>query len=397
MSMTRSTATQADGIAQAIIAGLITTMVGFVASFAVVLAGLFQVGATVGQAASGLLILCLCVGLSTIVLSLRHRVPISVAWSTPGAAMLAALAPGAFGFAQAVGAFIVGGVMIMLSGLVPVLHRLLTRIPVPIAQGMLAGVLIPLCLTPFTALGTIPVPALGILLVFFLGLRLLPKFAVALSMLAALGFGLWHIARTGLWGQLELLPHLQWVSPEFSWQAIASISVPLFIVTMASQNIPGVAVLGSFGYALPWRSSMLVTGAGSSLGAFFGGHAINLAAITAALAAGEQAGADASRRWRAATSSGVFYLIFAALSALIVSVASASPEGLFQAAAGLALLATLGNSLLGAVADPSWRLSALVTVLVAAGNLTLFGIGGAFWALVAGLLTHFIVEREARR
>ncbi|WP_434922019.1 benzoate/H(+) symporter BenE family transporter [Glutamicibacter sp. PAEs-4] len=395
--MARQTPTTGNALSQSVLAGLITTMVGFVASFAVVLAGLFQVGASREQAASGLLVLSLTVGLSTIALSWRHRLPISIAWSTPGAAMLAALAPGEFGFNQAVGAFIVGGILIMSAGLVPSLHRLLTRIPVPIAHGMLAGVLIPLCLKPFTAVASTPFPALGILLVFFIGLRILPKFAVALSMLAAVGFGLWHIGRTEAWDSIEALPQLQWVSPEFSWQAIASISVPLFVVTMASQNIPGVAVLSSFGYTAPWRSTMLVTGLGSAGGALFGGHAINLAAITAALAAGEQAGADPRLRWRAAASSGVFYLVFGALSALIVSVASASPEGLFQAAAGLALLATLANALLGAMADSAWRLSALATVLVAAGNLTLFGIGGAFWALVAGLLTHFIVERNARR
>jgi len=386
-----------DQISQPIIAGLITTMVGFVASFAVVLAGLYQVGASPSQAASGLLALSVLVGLCTLVLSWRHRMPISIAWSTPGAAMLASLAPGAFSFEQAVGAFIVSGVLIILTGLLPGLHKLLTKIPVPIAQGMLAGVLLPLCIKPFTALGTITLPALGILLVFLIGLRVLPKFAVALSMLAAVCFGLWHIGVNDAWGQLQVLPHLEFVVPEFSLPAIVSISVPLFIVTMASQNIPGVAVLGSFGYELPWRPSMIFTGVGSAVGAFFGGHAINLAAITAALAAGEQAGAEPKLRWRAGCSSGFFYLVFGALSALIVSLASASPEGLFQAAAGLALLATLTNALLGSMSDPSWRLGALVTALVAAGNLTLFGIGGAFWALVAGLLTHFIAERSVRR
>ena len=385
-----------DGLGQAVLAGLVTTMVGFVASFAVVLAGLFQVGATAQQAASGLLILSVCVGFTTIVLSLRHRLPISIAWSTPGAAMLASVAPGEFGFGQAVGAFIVAGVLIMLTGLVPLFQRWLRQIPVPLAQGMLAGVLIPLCLKPFTVLSTIPVQGLGILLVFFLGLRLLPKFATVLSMIAAVGFGLWHIGSHGAWEQITVMPELHWVSPEFSWQAIASISVPLFIVTMASQNIPGVAVLKSFGYTVPWCSSMLLTGAGTSVGALFGGHAINLAAITAALAAGDHAGANASRRWRASLSAGGFYVVFAGLSTLIVSVASASPEGLFQAAAGLALLATLASSLLGAMTDAAWRLSALVTVLVAASNLTIFGIGGAFWALLAGLFTHIVVERTAR-
>lgn len=386
-----------DSLSHAVIAGLITTLVGFVASFAVVLAGLFQVGASPAQAASGLLALSVCVGICTMVLSWRHRMPISIAWSTPGAAMLASLAPGAFTFAEAIGAFMISGVMIVLTGLLPGLHKLLARIPVQIAQGMLAGVLLPLCIKPFTSLGTITVPALGILLVFLIGLRILPKFAVAVSMLAAVGFGLWHIGQNQAWAQLQVVPQLEFVAPEFSWQAVASISVPLFIVTMASQNIPGVAVLNSFGYQLPWRPSMILTGIGSAAGALFGGHAINLAAITAALAAGEQAGENPKLRWRAAASSGIFYLLFGACSALIVSVANTSPEGLFQAAAGLALLATLGSSLVGAMGDAAWRLSALVTVLVAAGNLTLFGIGGAFWALVAGLLTHFIAERNARR
>ncbi|WP_345469580.1 benzoate/H(+) symporter BenE family transporter [Glutamicibacter ectropisis] len=386
-----------NSLSQAVMAGFITTMVGFIASFAVVLAGLFQVGATPTQAASGLLALTVCVGVCTMVLSWRHRMPISVAWSTPGAAMLASLAPGSFTFAQAIGAFIVSGVLIILTGLLPGLHKLLTKIPVPIAQGMLAGVLVPLCIKPFTSLGTITFPALGILLVFLIGLRVLPKFAVALSMLTAVGFGLWHIGANQAWNQLHVLPQLEFVAPEFSFQAIVSISIPLFIVTMASQNIPGVAVLSSFGFQLPWRPAMVMTGIGSGVGALFGGHAINLAAITAALAAGEEASADPKLRWRAGVSSGIFYLIFGAFSALIVSVANTSPEGLFQAAAGLALLATLASSLLGAMGDATWRLSALVTVLVAAGNLTLFGIGGAFWALVAGLLTHFIAERSARR
>ncbi len=337
------------------------------------------------------------VGVASIVLSLRHRIPITVAWSTPGAALLASLSVGSFSFAQSVGAFIVSGLLIVLTGLIPILQKLLSAIPVPIAQAMLAGILIPLCLKPFLALGTIPLAATVILLVFVLGLRFVPRYAVALSMGAALVYGLIHISRTGTWSMVQPLPSIEFVVPEFSWQAIASISLPLFIVTMASQNIPGVAVMSSFGYATPWRSSMVATGVGSAAGALFGGHAINLAAISAALAAGEGAGKDPRQRWKASAFSGVFYLIFATGSALLASLAMLSPAGLFEAAAGLALLATLSNAMRGAMKEPRWQLSALATMLVAAGNVTLFGIGGAFWALLIGLLTHIIAERIARR
>ncbi|MDR4532492.1 benzoate/H(+) symporter BenE family transporter [Glutamicibacter sp. PS] len=392
--MSQSVAAENNALRDAVLAGLVTTVVGFTSSFAVVLAGLTAAGATANQAASGLLALTLLTGVSCIVLSSWHRVPITVAWSTPGAALLAGLAPGNFSFAQAVGAFIVSGVLIMLTGLVPALQRLMAAIPVSIAQGMLAGILIPLCLKPFTALSQIPIEALAILLAFLVALRKLPKYAVGLSMLVAVVIGLWHIAAHGAWAQISAVPSLELVVPEFSLAAVASISLPLFIVTMASQNIPGVAVMSTFGYTTPWRSSMLVTGAGSAAGAFFGGHAINLAAISAALAAGEAAGSNPALRWRAATSSGMFYLLFAAGSVLIASVAAASHAGLFEAAAGLALLATLANALGGALADPAWRFSALATLLVATSNLTIFGIGGAFWALLIGLGVHLIAERS---
>lgn len=382
---------------QAILAGFITTMVGFTSSFAVVLTGLLHAGATDAQASSGLFSLTLLVGVTSFVLSLRHRLPVTIAWSTPGAALLASLNSSSFTFSQSVGAFVLCGVMIMLTGLIPALQKVLTAIPVPIAQGMLAGILIPLCLKPFTALTTIPWAALLILVVFLLGLRFLPRYAVALSMAAAVFYGLGTIAQAGAWQGIQFVPNLEFVMPEFTWQAFASISLPLFIVTMASQNIPGVAVMSSFGYSTPWRSSMISTGAASVLGSFFGGHAVNLAAISAALSAGESAGKNPAMRWKASASSGVFYLLFAVGSTLVASLAVLSPAGLFEAAAGLALLATLGNAMLGAVKEPRWQLSALVTLLVAAGNVTLFGIGGAFWALIFGLLTHVIAEQIVRR
>ncbi len=182
--------------------------------------------------------------------------------------------------------------------------------------------------------------------------------------------------------------------PEFSLQAVASLALPLYIVTMASQNVPGVAVLASFGYRTPWRSSMLVTGLGTAAAAPFGGHAMNLAALSAALSASETAGLDRDRRWIAAVSAGGCYLVLAGGSAALVTVVAAAPPGLIETVAGLALMGTMASALAAALADASQRMSAVVTFLVAASGLTLAGIGGAFWALIAGLLVRWVVERR---
>ena len=189
-----------------------------------------------------------------------------------------------------------------------------------------------------------------------------------------------------------MVPALAWTTPTFSLQAMAGIALPLFVVTMASQNIPGVAVLRSFGYEAPWRPAMLVTGAGTVAGAPFGGHAINLAALSAALAAGEEAGGDRSRRWIAGFTSGLAYLVLAAFSAALVSVVSKAPAGMLEAVAGLALLGTLASAVAAALADPDDRIAPAVTFLMAASGLAFAGIGSAFWALLAGLLVRLALR-----
>ncbi|WP_457966817.1 benzoate/H(+) symporter BenE family transporter [Arthrobacter sp. D1-29] len=380
-------------LSQPIVAGIVTALVGFTSSFAVVLAGLQAVGADPRQAASGLLALTLVFGLGVLWLSWRSKVPVTLAWSTPGAALLAGSGGVDGGWPAAVGAFLITGVLIALTGLIPALGRLFTRIPEPLAQAMLAGVLLSLCLAPFKALGSTPVLVAPVIICWLLMMKFAPRWSVPSSLLVALAVIGIQVAIDGpAPTQAGLLPELIWTTPAFSLQAIAGIALPLFIVTMASQNIPGVAVLKSFGYTTPWAPSMLLTGAGTMLSAPFGGHAINLAALSAALAAGPEAGQDRKKRWIAAFTSGLAYTVLALFSAALVAVVTSAPPGMLEAVAGLALIGTLAASVSSALAVPEDRTAASITFLIAASGLSFAGIGAAFWALAAGLAVRWIFK-----
>lgn len=392
-----ATSPRPSSLARPVVAGLVTALVGFTSSFAVVLAGLQAAGASPTQAASGLLALTIAFSLCTIALAWATRLPITTAWSTPGAALLAAAGGLALGWDEAVGAFLLCGLLIALTGAVPALGRLLASIPVPLAQAMLAGVLFELCLAPFTALATVPWQAGPVVLVWLATMRWMPRWSVPAAMLATLAVIGWHMGSAGTPMPAEVLPRLEFTAPRFTAEAFAGITLPLFVVTMASQNVPGVAVLAGFGYRVPWSASMLATGAGSVAASVFGGHAINLAAISAALAAGEEAGEDRDRRWVAAVSAGCFYLVLGLSSAAVAALAAAAPAGLLAAAAGLALLGTLGNAASSALADPESRLGALTTFLVTASGIGFAGVGAAFWGLVGGLAVRLLVEAPHQR
>ncbi|HEY5630166.1 MAG TPA: benzoate/H(+) symporter BenE family transporter [Candidatus Limnocylindrales bacterium] len=372
-------------------AGLVTVVVGFSSSFAVVLTGLRQMGATPVQAASGLAALCLTVGVATILLAWRYRIPVTAAWSTPGAALLAASPAPAGGWPTAVGAFVVTGLLIVATAAVPALGTLTARIPTSIAQAMLAGVLVPLCLKPVLATAASPSLMWPVLLAWVVVLLLAPRWATPAAIAAALAVTLVHLSSppVATVGFALVVPHL-------SLQAVIGISVPLWLVTMASQNVPGVAVLKTFGYETPWRPSLLTTGIGTTMGAFAGGHAICLSAISAALAAGHDAGPDTSRRWRAAVTAGGLYLVLTVGAGALAAVVLAAPGALLPAAAGLALIGTLAGSIQQALADAAGRLPAAVTFLVAASGVTVLGIGGAFWALLVGVLLRLILVRHSR-
>lgn len=379
---------------QPVVAGIVTALVGFTSSFAVVLTGLRAVGATSGQAASGLLVLSITMGLACIILSLRTRMPLTSAWSTPGAALLAGASAVDGGWPAAVGAFLVVGVLIVLTGIWPVLGTLVSNIPTALAQAMLAGVLLPLCVAPVTGAVENPWGVLPVIAVWLIGVRFAPRWAVPLAFVAAAVVVIAGILTTGADVSAGLLPHLEFTAPTFTPGALIGIALPLFIVTMASQNIPGVAIMRSYGYEVPWRTSMIVTGLGTVAGASAGGHAINLAAISAALAASEEAGKDASRRWIAGVTTGVAYLVLGAFSAVFAALVVLAPAGVIAAVAGLALLASFASAVQQAIADADLRLPAAVTFVVAASGIAPFGIAAAFWALVVGLVVHAVLRRR---
>ncbi|MFT4010788.1 MAG: benzoate/H(+) symporter BenE family transporter [Nocardioidaceae bacterium] len=379
-----------------ITAGLVASLVGFTSSYAVVLAGLRSVGASPAQAASGLLALFVTQGVGGLWLTWRTRLPVLLAWSTPGAALLAGATMVAGGWPAAVGAFLAVGVLILLTALWPRLGALIASIPVPIAQAMLAGVLLPLCIEPVHALAAHPAYVAPIVLSWLALLVLAPRWAVPGAFVVCLiGVLIGAAHGSGIGGSLT--PRLTLTEPTFTWAALLGIALPLYVVTMASQNVPGVAVLASFGYEAPWRPAMTVTGIGTLVGAPAGGHAINLAAITAAIVAAPEADPDRDRRWIAAATTGIAYLVLAPLSAALVAVADAAPDGVFEAVAGIALLATLGGALGGATTAAEGREAAIVTLVVAASGVTFAGVGAAFWALVAGLLVHHVLAHAHRR
>ena len=360
-----------------------------------VLAGLRAVGATPAQAASGLIALCLTLGIGTILLSRRHRLPVTLAWSTPGAALLATTGTVGGGWSASVGAFLVVAALVLATALWPVLGRSIARIPAALAQAMLAGVLFPLCLAPVQGMASRPLLVGPAVLTWLVALVLARRWAVPLAFGVALVTVVVEVLRHGD-RLIGVLPRLEWTTPHLTVGAALSLALPLFLVTMAAQNLPGVAVLASYDFEVPWRPSMAVTGVGTAIGAPFGAHAINLAAITAALAAGPDAGPDRARRWRAAETAGWTYVVLAATSPLLVALVSAGPAGIVEAVAGLALLGTFASAVRTALAGEGPHEPAVITLLVAASGTTILGVGAAFWSLLAGLAAHALLHRRAR-
>ena len=366
---------------QVVAAGLLAAFVGFASSFAVVLQGLMAVGATRAEAASGLMALAIAMGLSGVILSVWRRQPISVAWSTTGAALLATSGAPEGGFPAAVGAFLVCGALIVFAGLWKPLGRAVEHIPPALANAMLAGVLLGLCLAPVRAMGSIPSMAAPVVLVWALVFHFKRLFAVPAAVLVVVGLIVFQGMPAGI---DSLWPSPVLVRPVFTVAAALGLGVPLFLVTMASQNIPGMAVLHLNGYRPPAGPLFLTTGVFSLLGAPFGGHAVNLAAITAALCAGPDAHPDPRRRYWAAVVAGLTYVVFGLLAGAATAFIAASPPVLIQAVAGLALLGAFGSALWGAVSVVDGREAALATFLVTASGQGFLGVSGAFWGLLAG-------------
>lgn len=374
------------------LAGVVAAIVGFASTFAVVLQGLRAVGATTGQAASGLVALCVAMGVAAIVIGVATRIPVSIAWSTPGAAVLVSAGHVHGGFAAAVGAFLLCAALIALSGFWGLLARAIAAIPPAIAAAMLAGVLLPLCVAPVRSMHDLPWLTAPVVLAWLVLSRVARPWAVPAALVAAVAAIL--IDRPVHLGPAHtLLPHLSATGPTLTAGAVIGIAIPLFVVTMASQNVPGMTVLQSFGYRPRLRPLLLGTGAATAASAPFGAHAINLAAITAALCAGPEAGPDPQRRWIASVSAGATYLVLGLVAAVATAFVAASPVVLIEAVAGLALLGALGGALATAAADERLREPAIVTFVVSASGVVALGISSAFWGLLAGLALAFVARR----
>jgi benzoate membrane transport protein len=366
---------------QASLQGLIVCIVGYASSVAVVVQGLRAMGASPAEIASGLFVLGLAKGLVAIGLSVWTRMPISIAWTTPGLALLAVTPVVTGGFPAAIGAFIAAAGLIMLTGLWPALGRLIQMIPKAIANAMLAGILFKLCLAPFVALQQLPLVAGAILLTWVVMMKVNRLFAVPAAVLVAVAAIAWGgtFQTSGV-----LWPSVVWITPVFTLDAIVSIAIPLYIVTMTSQNITGLAVLGTFDYRPDTRLGLAATGAVSALTAPFGAPTINYAAITAALCAGPDAHPDRERRYVAAVVAGLGYIALSALAGVTTALVVTSSPILIEAAAGLALIGAFASAMAAALQAEEDRLPAMAALLATASGLALFGIGPAFWGLIIG-------------
>ena len=365
-------------------AAAVATVIGFGGTVALIVQAGHTLGASPAQIVSMVTALGLGIGLPGAVLSWRLKMPVVLAWSTPGAALLAASTLG-LGWTTAVGAFVLAGLLMVLTGLVPALGRLAERIPAAIASAMLAGVLLPFCLKLFLVFPTDMALAAGLLAVFLIMRRVaaawaLPAVLVAAFAVLALRGQVGLPAGTGLFG--ELSP----VMPAFDWKAAISLALPLYLVTLASQNLPGLVVLRAAGYAPPAGKLIFWGGLTSTLLAPFGAHGVNLAAITAAICTGPEAHPDQNRRWTVGVLYGLIYLVVALFAAPLAGLFIAMPTGALAVITGLALIAPLTGSLTGMMGVTEDREAAVLTFAATASGVALFGVGSAFWGLAVGFI-----------
>ena len=374
------------------VAGFVAVLVGFTSSVAIVFQAAQAFGATPAQITSWMWALGLGMGLCSLVPSLILRQPVMVAWSTPGAAVLATAGlAGGFTMGEAIGAFMISALLITLAGVTGWFERVMNRIPMEIAAALLAGVLARFGLQAFAAAQTALPLVLLMLMVYLVSRRLAARYAVVITLAAAVVF----VASLGqmAWSAVQLELALPvFTAPQFSVAAAVSLAIPLFVVTMASQNLPGVAVIRASGYDLPISRLITLTGLATLVLAPFGAFALNFSAITAAMCMGPEAHADRNRRYTAAVACGAIYVAIGLFGAVITGLLTAFPKELVVAIAGLALLGTIGNGLAAALRDESHREAALITFLVTLSGVVIVGVGSAFWGVVAGSIALFVQQ-----
>ena len=373
-------------------AGFVAVLVGFTSSVAIVFQAAQAFQATPAQITSWMWALGLGMGLCSLVPSLLLRKPVMVAWSTPGAAVLASAGlSGGFSMAEAVGAFMVCAVLITLAGVTRWFERVMNRIPTEIAAALLAGVLARFGMQAFAAAQTALPLVLLMLGAYLVARRWIPRYAVVITLALAIAF----VALRGemSWSAIRFeLAMPVFTAPQFTLSAAISLALPLFVVTMASQNLPGVAVIRATGYDLPISRLITMTGLATLVLAPFGGYALNFSAITAAICMGTEAHPDRDKRYTAAVSCGLLYVVIGIFGAVVTGLLTAFPKELVVAIAGLALLGTIGNGLAAALRDEPHREAALITFLVTLSGVVVAGVGSAFWGVVAGSLALFVQQ-----
>jgi benzoate membrane transport protein len=369
-------------------AGFVAVLVGFTSSVAIVFQAALSFGATPAQITSWMWALGLGMGLCTMLPSLWLRKPVMVAWSTPGAAVLAVAGAG-FSMNEAIGSFMVCAVLVTLCGVTGWFEKIMHRIPIAIASALLAGVLARFGLLAFSAAQTALALVVLMLASYLLGKRFLPRYAVPLTLLIAIIY----VALRGQFTVINLQFSLAapvFTAPVFTLSAAISLALPLFVVTMASQNLPGVAAIRAAGYDMPVSKIITMTGIATLVLAPFGAFALNLSAITAAICMGKEAHPDPARRYTAAVSCGAIYIAIGVFGAIVTSLLAAFPKELIAAIAGLALLGSISGGLASALVDEKHREAAIITFLVTLSGVVIAGIGSAFWGVVAGTLALFV-------
>ncbi|CAD0184927.1 Inner membrane protein YdcO [Ruegeria sp. THAF57] len=378
---------------QTVSTGLVVAIVGFFSSFPIVLQGLTAMGASPAQAASGLMMAAIAMGLAAIGLSLWYHQPISVAWSTPGAALLAVSATPVAGFSDAVGAFLCAGALTVLAGLWKPLGRLAAAIPTTLAQAMLGGVLLPLCILPFKAAVDLPWQALPVILTWFVAGRFNRLLAVPAAVIAAAVVVVLNAKGVSV-APAQVVATPVWTWPTFSVASIIGIGLPLFIVTMATQNIPGIAVMRSFGYQPVSGRLFSAVGGASVLSASFGAPATCLAAITAAMCSNEDSHPDPNQRYWSAVMAGVFYCVFGVFAVAITGFAVHADPLLMGTLTGVALIGVMANATFAALEVPAEREAAILTFAITASGISVFGLGAAVWGLLAGGVAYVMTNRS---
>lgn len=377
----------------AIVAGFVAVLVGYTSSAAIIFQAAAAAGATASQTGGWLTMLGLAMGLTTLGLSLWYRTPVLTAWSTPGAALLVTSLPGT-SLNEAVGVFVFASALIFLCGITGLFARLMNAIPQAISAAMLAGILLRFGVDAFAAIQVNFALSGTMCLVYLLSRRLLPRYAIILTLLAGLGMaalqGNIHATQT----QSLVMP--EFIMPRFTLETLLGIGVPFFVVTMASQNAPGIATLKAHGYTLPVSPLIAWTGLVALLLAPFGGFTVCIAAITAAICMGPEVHSDPQRRYWAAAAAGVFYLLAGVFGGAISGLFTALPLALIHTIAGLALLGTIAGSLQRALSDDKQRDAAVITFLITASGLTLLGVGAAFWGLIGGVIAHLVFSLAKR-